>query len=629
MLDTLRTAAGTWVAKLLLFMLVISFAIWGISGRMIGGFGSSHVITAGGTTVSLKDYRLAYDRQMQVMSQQLGARLTREQAKAFGIDNQVLSQLVAGAVLDEQARKLGLGVSKDRLAQLAREDPAFKGPGGAFDRQQFEQVLRQVGMTAEDYLRNRQQVAIRQQIVEAISDGLNAPDAFLEAVALYRGEDRTIDYLVLPRSLVEPIEEPGESVLKTWFDERKATYAAPEYRKIAYIKLDPEALADPSAISDEQVKKDYDEHIARYTTPETRKVEQLVFASPDAAKTAYDSTRTGATFEDLVKAAGKTMADVQLGTFAKAQVPDPAIAEALFKLAANEVSPPVTGSFGTVLLRATEITPQVVKPLTEVSDEIRKQLAVSEATRILLDAHDSYEDARAGGATLAEAAAKLNLKVVTVDAIDRQALRPDGKIVDDLPESSELLKQAFETEVGIENPAINIGSTGYVFYEVQGVTPAHDRTLAEMHAKVVADWKSAEAEKRLDAKASELAKQVKDGAALDTVAADLKLEKQTKRGVKREADDADFGKEGVAAMFAQAEGGSGVVPSPGSDGRIIFKVAEVFEPAGAGPDAVPEDARKSFASGLSDDLLDQLVARLQTEYDVTIDQSAIQQALAF
>jgi peptidyl-prolyl cis-trans isomerase D len=282
-----------------------------------------------------------------------------------------------------------------------------------------------------------------------------------------------------------------------------------------------------------------------------------------------------------------------------------------------------------VLLRVTEIKPEVVKPLTEVAADIRKQLAVSEATRILLDAHDSYEDARAGGATLAEAAAKLNLKVVTVDAVDRQALRPDGKIVDDLPESPELLKQAFETEVGIENPAINIGSTGYVFYEVQDVTGARDRTLDEVHDKVVADWKAAEAEKRLDAKASELAKQVKDGAALDTVAADLKLEKQTKRGVKREADDADFGKEGVAAMFALAEGGSGMVPSPGGDGRIVFKVAEVFEPAGAGPDAVPEDARKSFASGLSDDLLDQLVARLQSEYDVTVDQSAIQQALAF
>ena len=98
-----------------------------------------------------------------------------------------------------------------------------------------------------------------------------------------------------------------------------------------------------------------------------------------------------------------------------------------------------------------------------------------------------------------------------------------------------------------------------MFYEVQDVTPARDRTLDEVHAKVVADWKAAEAEKRLDAKAAELAKQVKDGAALDTIAGELKLEKQTKRGVKREADDADFGKEGVAAMFGVAEGGSGVV----------------------------------------------------------------------
>ena len=330
-----------------------------------------------------------------------------------------------------------------------------------------------------------------------------------------------------------------------------------------------------------------------------------------------------------MKAEGRTIEEVQLGTFAKAQVSDAAIAEAAFALKANEVSQVVNGSFGPVLLRVTEITPEVVKPLTAVAEEIRKQLAVAEATRILLDAHDSYEDARAGGATLPEAAGKLNLKVYTVDAIDRQALRPDGSIVDDLPESPELLKQAFETEVGIENPAINIGTTGYVFYEVQAITPARDRTLDEVHDKVVGDWKAAEAEKRIDAKASELQKRVKDGASLDDIAAELKLEKQTKRGVKRESDDPDFGKQGVAAIFGVAEGGTGVVSSPGGDGRIIFKVAEVFEPAGAGPDSVPEDARKSFASGLSDDLLDQLVARLQGEYDVTIDQSAIQQALAF
>ena len=58
-------------------------------------------------------------------------------------------------------------------------------------------------------------------------------------------------------------------------------------------------------------------------------------------------------------------------------------------------------------------------------------------------------------------------------------------------------------------------------------------------------------------------------------------------------------------------------------------MTEAFEPAGAGPDSVPEEARNSFASGLADDLLDQLVARLQTEYEVSVDQAAVQRALAF
>ena len=308
-----------------------------------------------------------------------------------------------------------------------------------------------------------------------------------------------------------------------------------------------------------------------------------------------NSTRTGATFEDLVKAAGKTMADVQLGTFAKAQVPDPAIAEAVFKLGANEVSQPVAGSFGTVLLRVTEITPEVVKPLTEVAAEIRKELAVAEATRILLDAHDSYEDARAGGATLAEAAAKLNLKVVTVDAIDRQALRPDGTIVNDLPESPELLKQAFETEVGIENPAINIGSTGYVFYEVQGVTPARDRTLDEVHDKVVADWKSAEAEKRLDAKASGTC-QAGQGR--------RRARCHCRRAQAREADQARREARGRRCRLRQG-GRRGDVRAgrgrqrawcrrPAATGASSSRSRKCSSRPAPGADAVPEDARKSF-----------------------------------
>jgi peptidyl-prolyl cis-trans isomerase D len=629
MLSILRSAAGTWVAKGLLLLLVVSFAIWGISGQLAQDFAANSVLTAGQTTVTPNEFRLAYDRQLQLLSQQLGQRISREQASALGIDQQVLAQLAAGAVLDEQARAMGLGVSLDHVGELARNDPAFQGAGGAFDRQQFEYVLRQNGIKPDDYLQRLRAVGARQQLQHAVSEGLKAPDAFLRAVALYRGEDRTADYLVLPQSLVQPIEEPNADALAKWFEANKKTYAAPEFRKIAYLKLEPEDIADPAAITDDQVKQDYDANKAKFTAPETRTLEQIVFATPEAAKAAREKIRSGDSFEDIVKGEGKTLADAALGTFSKDKVADPAVADAAFGLKPGEVSEVVDGSFGPLLVRVTEVTPEKVRPLDEMKDEIRRDLALAEASRILLDVHDSYEDARAGGASMREAADRVKLKLVEIEAVDRAARRPDGSVLDTLPQSQELLAAAFDTEAGAENPPLSIGSSGFLFYEVEGVTPARDKTLDEVRATVVTDWKAAETKSRLAKKAEEVAKQIKDGTPMETVAGELKLEKQTKRGLKREADDADIGKAGVAAVFSMPQGGSGVFPAPQEDAEVVFKVTEVFEPAGAGPETVPEEARNSFAAGMTDDLLDQLVARLQGEYPVAVDQRAIERALAF
>lgn len=630
MLESLRSAAGTWVAKLLLVLLVVSFAIWGISGQMLSGPAGNAVVTAGDTKVTAVEYRLAYDRQLAVMSQQFGQRLTREQARALGIEDQVLLQLVAGAVLDEQAGDLRLGLSEGRLAQLTMQDPAFNGPDGRFNRQQFEYVLRQIGMTPADYLKNRAQVAIRQQIVDAVADGMKAPDTFFRAVALYRGEDRTVEYVALPKTLVEPVEEPTEDQLKTYFEANKATYAAPEYRKIAYVKLEPVDIADESAVTDEQVRADYEANKARFTTAETRTIEQIVFPDAAAAQTALDSIRGGATFDNVVASQGKTQADTLLGTFAKDQVGDPAVAEAAFALQANEVSGIVQGAFGPVLLRVTAITPEVVRTLAEVTPEIRRDLALAEANRVLLDVHDGYEDARASGESLRDAAARLGLKVVGVEAVDRAAQRPDGTVIEDLPESRNLLAAVFESEANVENPAIPTGGNGYLFFEVEGVTPARERTLDEVTARVTTDWKAAEGKARLDARAAELQKRLTDGTAtLDAIAAEIGAEKQVKRGLKRDADDADFGTSGVQSVFSVPEGGVGLTPAATAEAQLLYKVTEVFEPAAADASAVDEAAQGAFSNGMADDLLDELVARLQGEYAVTVNRSAIEQALAF
>lgn len=628
MLEALRKAAGTWVAKLLLLLLVGSFAVWGISGDLINGVRGRPVVTAGGTEVNATQYRLAYDRQLNLMSRQFGQVLTREQANAMGIEDQVIAQLVAGAVLDEQGRLMGLGLSKDRLAALTAEDPAFQGPDGKFDRQRFVYVLSQVGMSVDDYLADRANVAMRQQIVDASTDGLRAPDTFFKAVALYQGEDRTVDFITIPRSSVEPIADPADDVLKTWFDTVKPRYAAPEYRKIAYLRLEPEDIADFGAITDEQIAKDYEAHKATYTVAETRTIEQLVFPTIDAATAARASLNGGKTFEQLMADQSKTAADVLIGTLARDKVPDPAIAEAAFKLAAaGQVSEPVQGTFGPVLVRVTAITPEVVKPLTEVSEQIRRDLALAEANRVLLDVHDAYEDARAGGETLQQAADKLKLKVVTIEAIDRSGRDKNEAIVSDIPASAEVIRAAFEAEANTENASINSGSNGYVFYEVLGVEPARERELDEVKAKAVADWKLEQANTKLDEKVKALQQRVKDGVTLDAIATELALQKQTKRGIKRETNDADFGEGGVAAVFGLAKDGVGQTPTPQNDGSILFKVTEVVEPANVEPGALPDEQRTNISSGIANDMLDELVNRLRGEFGVEVDRAAAQQAI--
>jgi peptidyl-prolyl cis-trans isomerase D len=626
MLNSLRKAAKSWVAKLLLFLLVISFAVWGVSGSMLSGIGGQAVITAGGTVVTPVEFRLAYEREVSNLSRRFGNRLTQEQASALGVDSQVISQLAAGAVLDEQARKLDLGLSRDQLAELTAADPAFKGANGQFDRNMFERVLQSVGMRPQDYIHNREQVAKRQQIIEAISDGMKAPDTFLKAVALYQGESRDVDYVQIPPSAVGPVGDPSDKELQTFFDEHKQKYGAPEYRKIAYVKLDPEAIADPASIGKAAIEEYYNKHLAAYTTPEKRKIEQLVFKDKKAAEDARARLDAGATFEEVVATEGKKLEDTELGTLARDDVPDKPIADAAFSLPLNGTSNAVEGAFGPVLIHVSAIDPSVTKPLDEVSDSIRKNLALADASQALLDVHDSYEDARASGDTLEEATRKLNLKVTVIEAIDRSGKDPDGKDIANLPEAAKLLAGAFDTESGIENPPILLPSNGFVFYEVEGMTPARDRTLDEVRNEVTSDWRADNIDSLLSTKAGELKKKLDDGTSLDDIAAGLGVEKQVKRGLQRSTEDPDFGAGGTAAVFGGPKGHTGVVNAASGDSRILFEVADVFEPAGASAASLDEQTRNAYNEAIANDLLDELVARLQSEFGVQIDAAAVEQA---
>ena len=627
MFDLLRRAAHTWVAKLLMLLLVASFGIWGVSRSLISGGTSTTVVSVGDQHVDVNEFRLAYQRQVANLSQQFGMRLTPEQARAFGVEQQVLAQLVAGASLDQLAEDMNLGLSQDRLAQLIGDDPAFKAVNGQFDRTLFTSRLRNAGIREDDYIKERSKVAVRSQIVDAVSNGFTAPKTLVDALKLYRQESRGIDYLLLTNANIEPIKAPAEDVLAKWFEGAKARFRAPEYRKIAFLKLQPEDIADAASVTDDQIREDFEKRKESFRTPEARTIEQLTFQNKDLANAALAALKTGTTFDQLVTDQGKTAADVFLGEFSKDKVPDQAIADAAFAVSKDGgTTPVVDGTFGPVIVRVSNIKPESVKTLDEVKEEIRKQLAISNASQELINVHDQIEDLRGSGSTLEQIAEQLKLKAIVIDAVDATGIDRDGNEVKDIPAKQQVLGAAFKTEAGADAPSLSIGTDGYLWFDVRDITPERDRPLSEVKDKAIADWTAEQQKLELAKKAEELKQQAQKGTSLADIAAPLGITVESKSGITRGTDDAVLGRAGVIAAFsgpidtiASAVGGDPTT-------QILLKVTEVnTEPTG---DVLNNQDQQitSTANAAGDDILDQMVNLLQTQYGASVNQPLAEQA---
>ncbi len=176
MLRGLRKASSNWLGKTIMTVvmgvLIVSFGVWGI-GDIFRGFGQSTLAKVGHTEISINEFRQVYTDRLQQIGRQFGRPLTQEQARAFGLDRQVLQQTIAEAALDEQARRLGLGQSDAEALRVITNDPNFKGLGGKFDPQRFQATIRQFGFTEARYIADQRRVSLRRQIAGTVSAGLD------------------------------------------------------------------------------------------------------------------------------------------------------------------------------------------------------------------------------------------------------------------------------------------------------------------------------------------------------------------------------------------------------------------------------------------------------------------------
>ncbi len=621
LMTKLREGAGGWVTKIFLGLLIVAFGIWGIAD-VFRGFGAQDVATIGSTKIGTEDFRRIYTERLQTLSRQFGRGISPDQARALGLDRQILGELLAENAFDEKSRQLGLAIDDATIARRIQADPNFRGPAGSFDPAYFQGVLRQNGYTEARYVAAERKLLLRQQIARALGGEVAAPTVLREAVRRYEIEERNAEFVTLaPRDAGE-IPAPTPEQIAKFFEERKATFRAPEFRKLALLALSPETLLPWIQISEADLKKAYEDRKERISTPEKREVEQIVFPNAEEAKAVAERLRAGAKFEAIILERKLDKKDVSLGLVTKRELLDAAVAEAAFALAAGATSAPVAGRFGPVIVRVVKIEPGREPPLSEVEPVLRRELATEQARRQMLDLHDKIEDDRASGATLAETARKVGLTLTTIEAVDRSGRDPEGALLQNLPARDQLLTGAFAARVGVESDAIEMRvqgqPLGYVWYDVLEIAPSRDRTLEEAKSRVEARWKEEEIGKKLSARAEEIRGKLDAGATFAVAAPGLPLQTRTKltRGKPAEGLDTRV----IARIFDTPQGKAAVAVPDDGVGRVVFRVTAIAMPADPAAAALQTE---QLLKGIEDDLVTQYLFRLQNELGASINEAAL------
>lgn len=626
MLETLRKSSGSIVVKILFGILILSFGLWGVGDMIRGGAGVQPAVKVGDVEIGPTYVRQQFQRQLEGLRQTFGPNLTADMARQMGLLEDTIARVVSTATLEMASRDMGVVVSEDALREAAMTEAAFQ-VNGTFNRDQFLRVLAANNLTEERYFASLRDDLRRSRLVEPLLLNGAAPPTMAQALYRYRNEGRVAETLTVDAAALPLEVQPTDEELQSIYDSSLDRYTAPQYRKLTAVRLTSEDVLTRAEVDDAAISDHYQANLDLYAQPATRAVSQVVAADEATAQAVAKAARGGASLAEAAQAAGAP-APLPMGEVSAEGLP-PQMAEPVFALAAGETSEPVQSPLGWHVFHVDTVTPAKQKPLEEVREEIRQRIAAEQAVDLLYEESANLQDALGGGATLEEAAERLNLPLHKVEAVDIDGQTPQGQPAD-LPEAirGDIVQTAFGLEEGQES-LLQEADNGYYVVRVDDVIPAAPRPFAEVRDQVVAQWQATQRQKQAEALAEDLAKQAAPPAGLEALAARSPAVSYARRpAVTRQGETQGDGeplrRELIGRLFDMEVGAVAAVPT--ADGAVVLRLAEVTaaDPA-AHADAVDALAGR-LRTEVADDLLVQMSKAYTDRFGVEVNRPAIDAA---
>ncbi len=603
-----KRKAGTTLVWALLVLIMLGLGGFGVTN--FGG-GIASIGRVGDREIDVNDYSRALRQQLDQMSRQFGMQLTMEQARAFGIDQQVLRGLVSKTALDNETARVGISAGDATLAAEIQKMDAFKGTAGSFDRETYRFALERNNLTETKFEAGIRGDIARSILQGAIVGGFTAPKVYVDTLAAWQGEARSFSVLSLAEAdLTTPLPAPTDAELKSVYDAQIDAFTNPEAKRITYVALRPETLAPTMTVDDAAVKAAYDAKLSEYVMPEKRLVERLVYPTEDEAKAAKAKLDAGtATFDQLVEERKLSLTDIDLGDVSRDDLG--AAADAVFSLTEPGVTGPIATDFGPALFRMNAIIAAQETTFDQAKDKLKADLQLEAAKKAVADKREQIDDLLASGAELEDAAKEAGMELAK---IDYSAATPQDGIAADpaFQQAAQALQEGDFPE------AIELDDGSIAALRLDEVVPAAPIPFDQAKDKVAAVWKKDALDKALLARAEDIAKAVEGGAALGgfgivTVSRNLTRDARLD-GLPPDVVKTAFGMQKGAVKALGANGFTGLVLLDD-----VIPAATTGDDAATLQDSIAVSARRDIAQDAFALFSDALAA----EAGIQLDQAAI------
>jgi peptidyl-prolyl cis-trans isomerase D len=619
MLQALRSTVGSWIVKILFVLLILSFGVWGI-GDIFRGRTDTTAAEVGDVKISTVELDNAFRQEVNRLRQMLGGQIDAEQAKALGLVNQTLDQLIQRHLLTLAADDAGLRVGDPLVLGQLRAEPAFRNQLGQFDPEQFRRVLAANQLTEDGYVQLLRTEIKRTQLVGAVAAGAQAPGPLVDDLFRRQAERRIAETVLVPNSAMGDVGTPDDAALTAFHQEKAVRFTAPEFRKLTVGKLAVEDIAKDITVSDEDLHAAYDARAAEFQTPERRTVDQVLVADEAAARKIESSLGQGQSLEEAASAAGAEV--LTLNSLAREDLL-PELTEPVFSLQQGGISAPVQSPLGWHVVRVSGIEAGSTQAFEQVRDTVLADVKRDRAMDTVFESANKVEDALAGGATIEDVAQRFGLRLIEVPAIDANGRKPDGGVVEGLPAAQQVAQAAFGLQQGAATTLTETPDGDYFIARVDAITPATLRPLESIRAEVVAAWQADQRAQRATKKAGEVEERLKAGSSPQDIAASVPgaVAGVTPALTRAGRENGGLPPGLVQRLFEMKQGE--VATAPTQDGQIVVRLTEIqsADPASAG--AQVAQVRQGVQQAIAGDLLAQFTEALRQRYPVSIHQNTI------